>query len=236
MRGCLAVLVLAAAFSIAAVWIAGPPIASGLVTVGLGLAGLDADETAVTVVADPPPKLLTGRADRILVRATNASFGDLTATSLELELVDVGLVDRRAASVSGRLDGIVAGATDERLAITSITFDGAGDEADATARVAADAIEAVAAQAIEDAAGQAPGSVTLAGPDLVAFTVGGVSAQARLAADDAGNIVALGVPGASGPTVLVRAASTAPLQVDGLSVAGDELILSGKLDLAELLR
>jgi hypothetical protein len=180
--------------------------------------------------------LLTGLADRILIRATNASFGGLTAARVELELVDVGLVDRRAASVSGRLDGIVVGASDERLAVTSITFDGAGDEADATARVEADAIEVLAARAIEDAVGQAPGSVTLAGPDLVAFTVGGVSAQARLAADDAGNIVALGVPGASGPTVLVRAASTAPLQVEGLAVEGDELVVRGKLDVGELLR
>lgn len=236
MRGCLAVLLLAAAFSLGAVWVAGPPVASGIVTVGLGLAGLQAERTEVTVVADPPPRLLIGRADRILIRATNASFGGLTAAHVELVLVDVGLVDRRAASVSGRLDGIVAGASDERLAVSSVTIDGAGAEADATARVTADAIEALAARAIGDAIGQAPGSVALVGSDVLTFTVGGVSAQARLAADDVGNIVAVGVPGASGPTVLVRAASTAPLQVDGLAVEGDEVVVRGKLDVGDLLR
>jgi hypothetical protein len=203
---------------------------------GLGLAGFGAEQTEVTVAADPPPILLTGRADRIRIRATNASLGGLTAATVEVDLVDVGLVDRRAESVSGRLDGVVVGVSDERLAVSSITFDGSGDEADAAARVPADAIVALAARAIEDATGQAPDSVGLVAPDVLAFTVGGLSAQARLEADDAGNLVALGVPGTSGPTVLVRAASTAPFLLDGVAVEGAELVVRGKLDVSDLLR
>src|SRR5512145_3034214 len=112
MRGCLAVVVLAAVFSVAAIWLAGPPIASGLVTVGLRMAGFEAEQTTVTVTTDPPTDLLTGRADEVRIRAADATFGGLTASSVDLVLTDVGLLDRSAGAVRGRLDGIVVGRAD----------------------------------------------------------------------------------------------------------------------------
>ena len=236
MRGCLAVLVLAAAFGVAVVWVAGPPVAAGIVTVGLGLTGFEAEDTAVTVVADPPLDLLGGRADELRISASNAAFGGLTAATVDLVLVDVGIVERSAASVSGRLDGVVVGATDERLAVASIAFDGAADEADAVARVSAGAIEALAARAIESRVGTAPDGVRLVAPDRLTFTVAGVSAEARLAADDSGNLVAVGVPGSAGPIVLVAAESTAPFELNGLAVEGGQLVVRGTLDVEALVR
>jgi hypothetical protein len=220
----------------AAIWIAGPPIAAGIVTIGLGVTGFDADETTVTVVADPPFDLVGGRADEIRIRATNATFGGLTAVTVDVVLVDVDILDRRAEFVRGRLEGVVVGATDERLAVSAITFEGAGDEADAAARVRAESIETLAAQSIESSVGTAPDSVDLVAPDVLAFSVAGVSAQARLAVDELGNLAALGVPGANGAVLLVGAASIARFQVDAVAVEGGELVVRGKLDVAALLR
>ena len=69
---------LAAAVAIAVVVTVGlPAVAAGVLTAGVTAAGLQADDTTVTVESDPPTDLLGLHADRVRVRATDATFRGL---------------------------------------------------------------------------------------------------------------------------------------------------------------
>ena len=74
-----------------------PAIAAGAITAGVTAAGLQSDDTVVTVSSDPPTDLLGLHADRVRVRATDATFRGLEIASLDLTLHDLHLVDRTAA-------------------------------------------------------------------------------------------------------------------------------------------
>src|SRR5258705_10274998 len=103
MRGCLSVLVLAVVFVGIAIWFGGPPLASAVVRTALTGSGFVAETLDVTVVADPPLTLGVGRASRVTIPATGATWDDLHLASLDMTLHSVDLVARTAATVCGRL-------------------------------------------------------------------------------------------------------------------------------------
>ncbi len=105
-RGCLLTLIALVAVVAALLWLALPPLAGTLVQGALVAGGLEAASTVVTVTADPPPRLLTLKADEVDVHATNASIHGLSAADLEVTLHDVDLLDRTFSRLDGTLRGV----------------------------------------------------------------------------------------------------------------------------------
>lgn len=66
-----------------------PSAAGGLVELGLTAAGLRAEHLVVRVEADPPLRILLGRADRVVVEGSGITWDGTTAASLALVAADV---------------------------------------------------------------------------------------------------------------------------------------------------
>ena len=77
MRGCLTWFFVLLAVVLVATWAFAPVVAAGLVSAGLGTAGFESADKKVTVIADPPIELLTLRADKVRIQATDATFAGL---------------------------------------------------------------------------------------------------------------------------------------------------------------
>jgi hypothetical protein len=229
-RGCLFVLLLAAAVSAAVVVVGLPAVAAGLLTAGVQAAGLQADDLTVTVTADPPWDLLGLRADRVRVRATSASFRGLAIGALDVTFLDTSLVDRSATSVAGRLTGVTApNVGGQPLGIQAISLAGGGRQVTATTTIApSDAQSLVAAEAASLAGVAVPASaVHLTAPDKVTLR-GAVTVSATLAVDAAGDLVAT-APGIA-PVALLRAGEDVPLTFTAVRVdARGGLVLAGIL-------
>ena len=128
MKGCLVTLALLTVIAIGAIWFVLPPVAGTLTQGALVAAGFNADAMTVTVVADPPPRLLGLRADEMRIQATNATYRGLTAVDVDLTLHDVRLADRTFGSLDGTLRDVTtaSGASGEvtiPLAVLSGTAD-----------------------------------------------------------------------------------------------------------------
>ena len=150
-------------------------------------AGFNADAMTVTVNADPPPRLLGLRADRVRVQATNATFRGLEALDVDLILHDVRLLDRTFGSIEGTLrhvtttDGSGAGVT-----IPIAVVSGTPDRIQATMTFPASDAEELAADAVRKAIGLAPSRVVLTAPDRVRVEAGGLAINARITVDAQG--------------------------------------------------
>src|SRR3712207_6564173 len=128
MRGCLFTLLLAGVVGALVVVIGLPQVFAGLLTSGVTAAGLQADDTTVTVRSDPPTDLLGLHADVVRIRATDATYRELRIGALDVELRDVALGARTAGAVTGRLrDVTVATAGSRAVRLSSITIAGGAD-------------------------------------------------------------------------------------------------------------
>ncbi len=224
--GCLAVLVILALGGIVLSLLL-PPTAAGLVTLGLEAAGLRADRLVVSVEADPPLRLLVGRADRVVVDGTEIRWGTTSAASLALVLVDVDLVGRRAASLDGQLlDVRTADGPAGPVAVASVAISGPGSGPDARATVApAEASRVV--RALAGSVGLAAARVVLEAPDRVLVTVGGRTLEARLGVAEGAVVVA----GPAVPRLVVLAAgSVGGVRVQSVRIGADgEIVVEGRL-------
>ena len=165
MRGCLFTLLIGAVAIAVFVVVGLPAIAAGAITAGVTAAGLQSDDTVVTVSSDPTD-LLGLHADRVRVRATDATFRGLEIASLDLTLHDLHLVDRTARSIDGHMDGVVVPDVGGRaLTLGTIGIEGSGETVTATATIPGAEVEAMIADRIEDALGARPTDVRLAAPD-----------------------------------------------------------------------
>ena len=96
--------------------------------------GLQADDTTVTVSSDPPTDLIGLHADRVRIRATDATFRDLAIGALDLELRR--RLDPRP--LRGGVDGSAAGRHRRRprrpasVTLDEIAVSGGGDDVTAT--------------------------------------------------------------------------------------------------------
>lgn len=236
MRGCLFVLVAGAIAVVLAIVVGLPWAASGLVEAGLGAAGLEAADTTVTVSSDPPTDLLALHADRVRVRATNATFRGMTIGALDLALTDVDVLARTARGVDGTLRRVVVdvpGGAPVRL--DTITLGGTGDEVTASSVVSGAEAETLVSDAIERKLGTRPTSVTLSAPDLITVKLG-TTITGHLAVSPGGDLVARGAEGlGAGAGVVLVSAADLPVRLTRVRVtsAGD-LRLDGILEVGIL--
>lgn len=230
MRGCLFTIALAAVVGALIVVVGLPAAAAGVLTAGIRAAGLDAADLTVTVASDPPTDLLGLHADRVRVRATNATFRGLKIGALDATLLDVALVDRTVGSVAGRLTGVtVPNVAGGPLGLEAITLGGTGGTVTASTTIAAADAQALVAAEIASAVGvTVPASaVHLTAPDTVTVKAG-LSVTARLSVDGAGNLVAV-VPGIA-PVTLLRSGEDVPMRLTAVRVTtAGELVLTGDL-------
>jgi hypothetical protein len=231
-RGCLFVLVLGAVVIALVVVIGLPAVAAGVLTAGVGAAGLQAPDTTVTVTSDPPTELLGFHADRVRVRATHATFRGFQIGALDVALSDVGILDRTAGAVDGRLTDVeVANVGARRLRLGSIQLSGGGDAITATTTIPGSQAEGLIADAVESALGIRPTTVMLAPPDRVTVQLG-VTVDGRLRVTRGGDLVARMTSGpmAGQDVTLLHGGEDLPVRLTNVSVtpAGD-LRLGGNL-------
>jgi hypothetical protein len=232
-RGCLSVMVLGGAFLAGLVWFAGPPVASGVVTLALQGSGLAADRLDVQVTADPPLELAVGRADRVAIQATVASWRGVRLASLDLKLDAVDLLARTAASAEGRLERVELDAAGGQTVVADVEIAGAADAAATTVRIGAANVEAVTIDAFEAHFGARPSSARLVAPNTVRVDLGGLTVDSRLSIGSKGSVVAT----ARGDTIVLFTPNTAlPLHLTKLAVTSVGLELRGTLDVGALLR
>lgn len=231
MRGCLSVLIIAAAFVVSLVWFGGPPIAEAVVTASLTSSGFKADDLDVAIRADPPLTLALGRADEVRIEGQNVSWNDLQAESLSLKLVDVDLLARTAVSASGFLDRVELLAEGGESTFGSVEFDGPAGAADATILVDAGTVERLAFAAFEREFGSRPERVSLVGPNIVRVqtSVGSVDGSLEIQAG------ALAIRSSFGVVRLVEPSPSMPIDFTGVKVKGGGLELTGTIDFLGLL-
>ncbi len=232
MRGCLFTLALGALVIGLIVVVGLPRVAAGMVTTAVTAAGLEADDTTVTVSSDPPTDLIGLHADRVRIRATDATFRDLAIGALDLELRDVSITDRSAGSVDGRLtDVTVASLGGREVTLDEIAVAGGGDDVTATTVVDGSVAEGLIADAVEQRTGTRPDSVTLRDPDRLTIDAG-IEVGGTLDVDGAGNLVLevddnpLGLE----EVILLRGGEDLPIRLtDVLVTPGGDLRLDGDL-------
>lgn len=237
MRGCLFVVLLGAVVVALIVVVGLPAFAAGVLTAGVTAAGLQADDTTVTVASDPPTDLVGLRADRVRVRATDATFRGLRIGALDVALEDVGIVDRTVGAVEGRLtDVVVPNIGAQEIDLGTITLSGGGDAVTATAVVGSKQARRLVANALESELGDRPSAVTLEAPDRITMDIG-VPVNGRLAVTSDGDLV---VRVSDGPAqgrevVLVRGSEDLPIRLTSVTVtAGGGLRLMGELEIGLL--
>jgi hypothetical protein len=231
-RGCLTVIVLGAAFLTGLLWFTGPPLASGVVTIGLQGSGLVADRLDVGVSADPPFELAVGHADRVTIQATNARWHGVRLATLDVTLDGVDLLGRTAARAGGRLGGVQLGTDSGGVILADVELRGAANAAVTTVHVAAANVEALALDAFEARLGVRPSSALLVVPNTIRLTLGGLAVDSKLSISRGGAIVA---SASGGSIVLFTPSPSLALKLTSLAVASTELVLRGTLDVGALL-
>jgi hypothetical protein len=236
-RGCLFVILLGAVVVALVVVLGLPAFAAGMLTAGVTAAGLQADDTTVTVASDPPTDLVGLHADRVRVRATDATFRGLRIGALDVTLEDVGIVDRTVGAVDGRLtDVVVPNVGAHEVDLGTITLSGSGDAVTAAAVVGSKQAKRLVADALEPELGGRPSSVTLKAPDRIIVDVG-VPVRGRLLVTSDGDLV---VRVSDGPAegrevVLVRGGEDLPIRLTSVTVTAEgDLRLAGELEIGLL--
>jgi len=85
----------------------------------------------VTATADPPPKLLIGRADRVEIAGSDVHFRTFHAASVDLVLSDVDIVARTASRISGRITAAELTTNAGEATGVDVAIDGPADAAGA---------------------------------------------------------------------------------------------------------
>jgi hypothetical protein len=233
MRGCLSVILIAAVFVAAGAWFGGEPVASALVSSGLAASGLDARRMDVSVEAEPPIIVATGRADRVTVEADDVDWNGLRARSLDLTLEDVDLLSRRAATANGRLIGVELPNADPPGSLATVEIEGPAADATATITIDGDTVEAMAIAAFEAKLGVEPDSATLEEPDVIRVRAGAIELAGSMEVAPDGSVE---VDTPLGSVTVVEADPSQPFTLTDVAVEGDSLVLTGTVDLVDLIR
>jgi hypothetical protein len=227
------VLVLAVIAAFVGVWLGGPPIAAAFIRTGLGAAGLHSPDLQVDVRSDPPLELALGHADRVLVDATDVAWNGHHADSLHLTLDDVDLLGRTAARTTGHIGGVELPGVDPPGSTATIDIAGRGPAADVTLTIDRATAEAIAAAAFEQKTGTRPSSTTLVAPNVIRFKAGpfDVSGALTIASDGS-----LGVSTPRGRVTVLDPDASQPVHLTGVGVTASDLVLTGSVEVASLLR
>jgi hypothetical protein len=226
-------LVLAIILVVAGVWFGGPPVAAGLVRTSLGSAGLRSEDLDVSVQADPPLELALGHADRVVVTGTNVEWDDYHAETLNLALDDVDVLNRSAARTTGALTGVELTGAEPPGSTATVEIAGRGRSASVTVTIDRSTAEAMAAAAFERETGIRPGSTTLSEPNVIRFKAGQVDGSGAITVGPDGS---LGVATPRGRVIVLEPGATQPIRLTGVAVKGDDLVLTGTVDIASLIR
>ncbi len=234
MRGCLFVVALAAALTLAAVWFAGPSVAGALVSAGLSAGGVATTTRTVAVDAEPPLELLLGRAHAVRIDATGATAVGIRAAHLVLTLRDVRLLDRTYDTIEATMTDVTVPSRGHDVLLSSIVVAGPADDATVTARLPAGEVAALIRDELTRVLPVAPTSVSLGAPDRATIVILGRTFEARLAVDSEGQVVL--EPAATG---LVRVVAFDPSGLPGLTVTkvqvlGDEVVIDGLANVPRL--
>ena len=231
MRGCLGVLLLAVVLGVVGIWFAGPPIAAGVVQTALTSAGLHADRLDVAVQAEPPLELALGRADRITVDAKGVQWNRHPAASLHLVLDNVDLFNRSAARTTGRLVGVELSGVEPQGSRATVDIAGEGPSADVTITIDRATAAAIATTAFERQTGIRPGSVAFLAPNVIRFKAGSFDASGAMSVQADGSLV---VSTPRGAVTVLEPDATEPILLTDVIVQGDQIVLTGNVDVASL--
>jgi hypothetical protein len=232
MRGCLFVLVLAAAVLTTAAWFGAPVLASTLVASALQNGGYHAASSTITATSDPPPKLLLGRADRVEIAGTDVDFRTFHAASLDLVLTDVDVVGRTAARITGRITGAELKTTDGVATTADVAIDGAADAADATIVVDAATVDRVVKATFQRELGVAVSGTELVAPDILRISAAGTTLEGRLSIDASGAIV---LSSQLGSSPILSLDPSFPLRLRSVAAVAGGLRIGATLDAQALL-
>jgi hypothetical protein len=232
-RGCLGLLVLTILLVVAGVWFGGPPIAGGVVRTSLGSAGLRSEDLDVSVQADPPLELALGHADRVVVTGTNVEWDDYHAETLNLALDDVDLLDRSAARTTGALMGVELPGVEPPGSTATVEIAGRGPSASVMITIDRSTAEAMAAAAFKQKTGIRPSSTTLSEPNVIRFKAGQIDGSGAITIGPDGS---LGVATSQGRLVVLGPGASEPIRLTRVAVKGDDLVLTGRVDIASLIR
>jgi hypothetical protein len=234
-RGCLTFIAVWLVVGILAVWVALPPVLGGVTTAGLSAAGFSGQDTAVSVDASPPLRLVTLHADEVTIKSRQATLHDLSMATVDLTLHDVGLVDRSFDRLDGTLTGVrfqPPGAG--TFQASRVTVTGPPGAALLSISLSPGDVRAVASSAGEASLGAAPTEVVLSAPDRITFTIGGRSVVGRLAIDAGGGLVLRPSSGPVASVDLLRPTPNLPLKLRSFAVTAGGLDVVGTIDLGQL--
>jgi hypothetical protein len=234
MRSCLIQVLILIAVVFALLWFGLPLGASWLATNALNASGFSGTNTKVDVSSNPPPVLLTGHADSIHLTSTQASVGDLHASTIDFTLGDVSLLDRTVGTIDGSLTGVKVPAPDGKpVVVDTASVKGEASNAQATLKLARSQVETLAAQQLKSQTGIS-GTVTLAAPNKLTIKVGGQSQPGTLVVKN-GELDL--VPDGSGlPTAtLLKSGDGNPFTLQSVTIVGDVVTLTGVIDVETLL-
>jgi len=231
-RGCLFVLILAAAVLTGLAWFGSPILATGVISAALENAGFHAGSSTVRATADPPPKLLLGRADRVEIVATDVDFRTFHAASLDLILTDVDVAARTAGRITGRIGDATLTTAAGEPTTADVDIDGVASAADASIVVDGATVSRVVKATLQQKFGVTAGSTELVAPDILRISVPGATVEGRLVIDASGAI-ALSTPLGSSPILSLD--PSFPLRLRSVRVDGDALHIGATLDATALL-
>jgi len=231
-RGCLGVLLLAVVFVLVGFWLGAPPVAETLVRTALGPAGVRSDDLEVSIRADPPLELALGRASHVVVDGTDVAWDDFHADAVHLVMDDVDLLGRSAARTTGTLTGVVLPGVKPAGSKATVELAGRGPSASVTITIDRSTAEAMATAAFEQRTGLHPSRVTLSAPNAIRFNAGQVDVSGSITVGADGS---LGVSTPQGRVTVLGPAATDPIRLTGAAVQGDDLVLTGTVDVASLL-
>jgi hypothetical protein len=231
-RGCLFVLILAAAVVSAAAWFGSPVLASTVISTALDNAGYHAATSTVTATSSPPPKLLVGRADRVEIAGTDVDFRTFHAATLDLVLTDVDVFGRTAGRIKGRVTGAELTTADAVPTTADVDIDGTGGAAAATIVVDGATVQRVVAAAFKQKFGVSVTSTELVAPDTLRIHAPGATVEGRLIVDSNG---AIALSTTLGSAAILSLDPAFPLRFRGIAVDDGDLRIDATLDAEALL-
>jgi hypothetical protein len=232
MRGCLFVLVLAAAVLGGFAWFGSPVLASTVITSALENAGYHAGSSTVTATSDPPPKLLLGRADRVEIAGADVDFRTFHASSLDLVLTDVDVIGRTAGRISGRITGAEMTTAGGETTTADVDIEGTAGAADATIVVDGATVARVVKATFQQRFGVTVTRTELIAPDKLRITAPGATVEGQLLVDSSG---AIAFSTSLGSSPILSLDSSFPLHFRSVRIDGGNLRIEAVLDAESLL-
>lgn len=229
-RGCLLSILAIGAVVLGVLWVALPPVMSGLAAAALTGAGVHGTDMRVEVGADPPLRLLFLEADRVRLRSTDTEIRNVHADSVDLTLRDVSIGGRTFRFIEGSLSGVrVTPDQGPVFAAERVQITGPAQAARVVITVDRAQVQDLVSSAIASSTGSAAGSVALASPDRVTVTTSGGTLTGRLDITPAGDLVLL--PSSGGSLSLLSTGPNQPVRLQSVQIAGDGLELGGLINL-----